>query len=217
MTSFIFKTDNENHSGRKRSVLEIFDLFAFLIFIAGAAGIVRFFVFMPYTVEWSSMANTFHNKDFILVDKITPRYGTLNRGDVIVFIPPGKDVPFIKRIIWLPGEKIKIFGGNVYVCPTGTGDDSTCQELPEGYLVNEWWSRTQTDARCWITSFEVTGGYFVMWDNRWYSTDSRCCFGLWCTTSSQYIVRSDHIIWKVFARVFPTLTSFNNQSIWYNK
>jgi signal peptidase I len=34
---------------------------------------------MPYTVEGSSMANTFENKDFIVVDKITPKYGELKR------------------------------------------------------------------------------------------------------------------------------------------
>ena len=37
--------------------------------------------------------------DFIVVDKITPKFGQLQRGDVIVFVPPGKTVPYIKRII----------------------------------------------------------------------------------------------------------------------
>ncbi|MEI7478086.1 MAG: signal peptidase I [bacterium] len=60
---------------------------------------MRFFVFMPYTVEGTSMAPTFHDKDFIVVDKMTPKYGSLKRGDVVVFVPPGKDIPFIKRIV----------------------------------------------------------------------------------------------------------------------
>lgn len=216
MTSHIETTKNENIRGRKRSVLDFFDIFAFLVFIAGIAGVVRFFVFMPYTVEWSSMANTFHNKDFILVDKITPKYGTLERWDIVVFIPPGKDIPFIKRIVWLPGERVKIFGGNVYICPSGSGSDSDCKELQEGYLFNEWSQKSQTEARCGITSFDVQDGYFVMGDNRWGSTDSRCCFGLWCTSGTQYTVTNDHIIGKVFARVLPSLTSYTNQSYWYN-
>jgi signal peptidase I len=45
------------------------------------------------------MASTFRDKDFIVVDKITPKYGDLQRGDVIVFVPPGKELPFIKRIV----------------------------------------------------------------------------------------------------------------------
>jgi signal peptidase I len=45
------------------------------------------------------MSPTFEENDFIIVDKITPRFGQLHRGDVIVFVPPGKDVPYIKRIV----------------------------------------------------------------------------------------------------------------------
>jgi signal peptidase I len=48
------------------------------------------------------MSPTFEENDFIVVDKITPRFGQLERGDIIVFVPPGKSVPYIKRIIGLP-------------------------------------------------------------------------------------------------------------------
>jgi signal peptidase I len=65
---------------------------------------------MPYTVEGASMATNFHDKDFIIVDKITPKYSTLQRGDVVVFVPPGKDIPFIKRIVGMPGETVKLIG-----------------------------------------------------------------------------------------------------------
>jgi hypothetical protein len=52
--------------------------------------------------------------------------------------------------------------------------------------------------------FEVDqSGVFVLGDNRWYSTDSRCCFGLWCYQWAQYVVPYDHIIGKVRVRVFP--------------
>lgn len=45
------------------------------------------------------MEPKFHPGDFIIVDKITPRLGELERGDIIVFVPQDRDVPFIKRII----------------------------------------------------------------------------------------------------------------------
>jgi signal peptidase I len=48
------------------------------------------------------MAPTFSENDFIIVDKITPRFGQLERGNVIVFVPPGKNIPYIKRVIGLP-------------------------------------------------------------------------------------------------------------------
>ncbi|MEI8092498.1 MAG: signal peptidase I [bacterium] len=60
---------------------------------------MRFFVANPYTVVGASMAPTFAENDFIVVDKVTPRFGNLQRGDVIVFVPPGKSIPYIKRVI----------------------------------------------------------------------------------------------------------------------
>ncbi len=197
--------------GWKNSVLDFFDIFAFLIFIAGVAGVIRFFVFMPYTVEWSSMAQTFHDKDFIVVDKITPKYSSLKRWDIVVFIPPGKDIPFIKRIVGLPGETVKIQGWKVYVCQTATTTDETCSVLTEKYLADD----VETEAKCGVSTFNVTGGYLVMWDNRWFSTDSRCCFGLGCTSGTGYNVAQDRIIGKVFAKIYPQMTSYTDESNQY--
>lgn len=80
-------------------VADIFDMVSFLIFVGGIVLFIRFFVANPYTVVGASMVPTFEERDFIIVDKITPRFGERERGDIIVFVPPGKDVPYIKRII----------------------------------------------------------------------------------------------------------------------
>jgi signal peptidase I len=83
-------------------VFDLFDMLSFLVFVGGIVLFVRFFIANPYTVVGASMAPTFEESDFIIVDKITPRFGELTRGDIIVFVPPGKTVPYIKRIIGLP-------------------------------------------------------------------------------------------------------------------
>ena len=83
-------------------LFDAFDLISFLIFVAGIVLFIRFFVANPYTVVGTSMAPTFAENDFIVVDKLTPRFGQLHRGDVIVFVPPGKTIPYIKRVIGLP-------------------------------------------------------------------------------------------------------------------
>ena len=212
MSSQFFSAWYRKNWGWKNSVLDFFDIFAFLIFIAGIAGVIRFFIFMPYTVEWASMAQTFHDKDFIVVDKITPKYSTLHRWDVVVFIPPGKDIPFIKRIIGVAGETIKIDGGKVYVCQTADIKNS-CELLTEKYL----WEDTQTEAKCGVNTFEVKEWFLVMGDNRWYSTDSRCCFGLGCVSGTNYTITQDRIIWKVFAKIYPQLTSFTDEANQYIK
>jgi hypothetical protein len=81
------------------ALLDLFDLVSFLIFVMGVVLFIRFFIFNPFTVVGQSMEPKFHQGDFIIVDKITPRLGKLERGDIIVFVPENRDVPFIKRII----------------------------------------------------------------------------------------------------------------------
>jgi len=81
----------------------------------------------------ASMAPTFQENDFIIVDKITPRFNQLNRGDIIVFVPPGKTIPYIKRIVGLPGETIKIKHNGVEVCTTENTIEQ-CNTLEEPYL-----------------------------------------------------------------------------------
>jgi len=187
----------------KYFLLDLFDMVSFLIFVWGIVLFIRFFVANPYTVVWASMSPTFEENDFIIVDKITPRFSNFQRGDVIIFVPPKKTIPYIKRIIWLPGETIKIKNNRVYICKT-ENDREQCNILEEKYLT---WS-VQTDAKCWKSEFEVKEGFFVMWDNRWFSTDSRCCFGLDCYEWSTYEVPFDHIIGKVYVRFFPRFQTF---------
>lgn len=185
-------------------LLDVFDMVSFLIFVWWIVLFVRFFVANPYTVVGASMSPTFLENDFIIVDKVTPRFNELNRGDVVVFVPPGKIIPYIKRIVWLPWETVKIKKSSVEICTT-TNDIEQCNTLPELYLT---WS-VKTEARCGIDSFKIhTWGFFVMWDNRWFSTDSRCCFGLDCYEWSSYEVPFNHIIGKVYLRFFPNFQVF---------
>jgi signal peptidase I len=96
------------------------------------------------------MSPTFSENDFIIVDKITPRFGQLQRGDVIVFVPPGKDIPYIKRIIGLPGETVKIHDNKVVICKIDNNQE-TCNQLDQSYLPDNFW----TDTRCGINDFKV--------------------------------------------------------------
>lgn len=80
-------------------LLDVFDLVSFLVFVTGVVLFIRFFIFNPYTVVGQSMEPVFEQNDFIIVDKISPKFGKLKRGDIVVFVPKGKNLPFIKRII----------------------------------------------------------------------------------------------------------------------
>ena len=124
---------------------------------------IRTFVAQPFVVDGESMHPTFENGDYLIVDQLTYRFKDPTRGDVIVFrYPVHPSTFYIKRIIGLPGETVRISHGNVTVVEK----DGTEITLTEPYAVNE-------DASYTKDSVLGDGEYFVMGDNRPRSSDSR--------------------------------------------
>lgn len=137
-----------------------------LLFVALAAVIVlpiRYFVAQPFVVEGQSMAPTFADGDYLIVDELSHKFSPLERGDVVVFRFPGNtSVFYIKRIIGLPGEKVHIDRGTVTV----TRADGTELTLSEPYVAAE-------DASYSPDKNLGPGQYYVLGDNRANSSDSR--------------------------------------------
>ena len=78
--------------------------------------VIQTFVAQPYKVQQQSMEHTLEPDQYVLVDKLTPRFDTYKRGDIVVFTPPPDwsredDTPFIKRVIGLGGETVEIHDG----------------------------------------------------------------------------------------------------------
>jgi signal peptidase I len=132
--------------------------------------VIQTFIAQPYRVEQMSMEQTLEPDQYVLVDKLTPRFDTYKRGDIVVFNPPtnwtqAKNTPFIKRVIGVGGDRIEIReDGRVYV--NGVG-------LDEPYLFKvdgEAQPTTITDQSEWTVP---KGALFVMGDHRASSADSR--------------------------------------------
>lgn len=190
------------HNKLRSFLLDIFDIIAFLVFSLGILLFIRFFIANPFTVIGASMHPSFEEKDIIIVDKITKRFSDFERWDVIVFIPKWQNTPYIKRIIWLPWETIKIESDKVLVCK----DEWECFSLDENYILPE----AKTIASCGKNNFKISNNwYFVMGDNRWFSTDSSCCFSTNCYSWANYEVKNEDIIWKVSMRILPNFMTFN--------
>lgn len=154
--------------------------------IAGAIFVVIYaFLVRPFQVNGSSMFPTFVNGEYVFTNLLTQRFGALKRGDVIVFkAPPSQDKDYIKRIIGLPGDTIRLQDGLVYV---------NGKKLDESAYLS---SSVRTDPRGFAhegDNIKVSAkSYFVMGDNRLYSSDSRD-WGL--VTFDKVIGKSAFVYW----------------------
>lgn len=169
--------------GRKQRK-ELFSWAMTLSIAIGVALVLRSYVVINAAVPTGSMENTIEPGDNLFGYRLAYLSSKPERGDIVIFLNPDKESEkYIKRIIGLPGEKVTITEGRVYI------NDST-EPLVEDYLKEEWVCGTGP------YEFEVPEGcYFMMGDNRNYSKDSR----FW----EHPFVSEDKILGKALFIYFP--------------
>jgi len=147
--------------------------------------VVYLFLFQPHQVKGNSMFPNFHDGEYILTDKISYRLGLPRRGDVIVFkAPKNEEVDYIKRIIGLPGDEVKLENNSMYI---------NQKRLDESYLPSDYVSLPGSFLGENVPVRVPEGQYFVLGDNRNHSSDSR----------EWGMVKRDEIIGKAFFRYWP--------------
>ncbi len=121
--------------------------------------LIKAFIISPIRVNGESMYSTLHDKDIMILNKVVYRFNKIKRFDVVV-VTTNKS-PIIKRVIGLPGDKIKYIDNKLYV------NDKLVKEKfnhakTEDFNIKE------------LGSVKVPKGtYFVLGDNRVNSVDSR--------------------------------------------
>lgn len=163
----------------------IMDILETIAFVGSLFIVTYLFIMQPHQVKGASMENTFQSGDYILTSKIAYKFSPPKRGDVIVFkSPKNPDIDYIKRIIGLPGDRIMISNGEVYLNGTLLQENYIAAKttLMEGGFMKEG-----------VEVIVPEGYLFVMGDNRPRSSDSRE-FGFIPTTD---------VVGKVFFRYFP--------------
>ncbi|HLH17297.1 MAG TPA: signal peptidase I [Bryobacteraceae bacterium] len=136
-----------------------------LVFSVLIAIVMIVFIYQPVKVEGTSMMPTLTNEERIFINKFTYRFGLggIERGDTVVFWYPGDtSKSYIKRVIGIPGDRIRVDQGQVYV---------NGQALVEDYVPQDY-----RDYSSWHDGQEQVvpeGRYFVLGDHRNQSSDSR--------------------------------------------
>lgn len=156
-----------------------FTIIAFLIITP-----FRFFVVQPFIVSGASMEPTLGAREYLVIDRLSYRYQTPARGDIAIFrYPLDPAYYFIKRIVGLPGEIVRMEKNDVYI----TGADGIETRLEEPYRIDD----NASDEAFSITL--SNDEYFMLGDNRAESSDSR----KWGPLASRFLVG------RALTRLYP--------------
>ncbi len=142
------------------------DILEVVVFATAIFLFVYLLILQPHKIKGGSMEPNFHDKEYLLTDKVTYRIHEPKRGDVVVFKAPGNNGDeYIKRIIALPGEKLTLLSGYIYI----NGIKLEENYLPDFYRTYPIGNYIKEGQDVYIP----VNQYLLMGDNRAYSYDSR--------------------------------------------
>ena len=181
----------QEEQAKKSKLRDFLEFIAPIVIAMIIAMILKYCVFANAVIPTGSMLDTIQQGDRVIASRLAYTFSDPERFDIAIFkCPDNEKEYFVKRVIGLPGEKVDILNGTVYI----TGADGKTLELRDDFVSEE-----NKDNYC--GSFVVPEDcYFVMGDNRDNSVDSR----YWVTTN--YVSR-DKFIGKVMFRYYPFKTA----------
>ena len=206
------------------------------------AGVIRTFAIEPFKIPSGSMKPNLLVGDFLFVSKwdygysrysfpfgLPPFKGKIfesnpERGDIIVFKLPGQEnINYVKRLVGLPGETIKVVNGKIYLKTENSTDFEVLDQIEDGFFYDDQYGKeiqqlieneyrilniTNDGPLDYTPEYEIPNDkFFFMGDNRDNSSDSRILSGVG-------FVPKVNIVGKVWFIWFSVDTDFSLSKFW---
>lgn len=157
--------------------------------------VIRTFLFSPFIVEGPSMEPNFETGERLIVNKILYELREPKHGEVVVFHVPDQGRDFIKRVIALPGESIRVDGDDVFVNEEKIEEPYIKEAIQAAHDSGQLYNTGSNLPNGKVTETVVPEGtIFAMGDNRGNSQDSR---DIGYINEDELIGRADVIFWPL--------------------
>jgi len=193
------RTDDQNRNGKRpdkgRTHKEIVEWIKALAIAGILVFVIRWFLFSPFIVDGESMMPNFETGERLIVNKIIYDIRPPKRGEIVVFYVPDENRDFIKRVIALPGDKVRYEGDNLYINGNKVEEPYIRKAIEEanknGGVYNSFLGFPNSN----VTEDTVPAGTILAFgDNRGNSKDSRV---IGFVPYDQIVGRADIIFWPL--------------------
>lgn len=156
--------------------------------------LIRWLLFKPFIVDGPSMQPNFHTGERVIVNEILYDIRSPQRGEVIVFHVPSEGRDFIKRVIAVAGDTVKVEGDVVTVNGEPVDETYIQDAIDARHAINALYNNKDFPNEDFTDGTVPKGHVFVMGDNRSDSTDSRM---IGYVPLGDIVGRADLIFWPV--------------------
>ena len=160
--------EEKEQGKQKNELVEWIKAIAFALLVAF---VIKQFLFTPVLVKGASMMPTLEDQDRVIINKIGPKFKSVDRFDIVV-VKMNEEENYIKRIIGLPGDKIEYKDDQLYINGEKYSEpylDQYKKELKDSGSLTYDFTLEQILGETTVPE----GNYFVLGDNRRVSKDSR--------------------------------------------